>query len=108
MVNLIDKSFFFIPSYIFFSSILNKIHSFIVSYTADDSGKFKTIVQFDCRGIEPTDFSPRAGWIINSTENGQKFDDVDLSEDDWVEYDQKNCISIGIYEFESKFIKLKK
>lgn len=68
----------------------------------------KTIVTFDCRGVEPTDFSPRSGWIVKSSENGQTFDNVDLSEDDWVEYDQKNNNSIGIYEFQSSFIKLKK
>ena len=29
----------------------------IVPY--DTNGSFKTIVAFDCRGIEPVDFSPR-------------------------------------------------
>ncbi|KAH8304554.1 UPF0587 protein GA18326 [Drosophila kikkawai] len=79
-----------------------------VAYTADDAGSFKTIVVFDCRGVEPVEFSPRAGWRVSSSENGQAFEDVDLSEDDWVEYDQKNNNSVGVYEFASKFIKLKK
>lgn len=78
------------------------------AYTADDAGKFKTIVAFDCRGVEPVEFSPRTGWLVKSADNGQAFDEVDLSEDDWVEYDNKNKVSIGIYEFESTFIKLKK
>ncbi|EDW47690.1 UPF0587 protein CG4646 [Drosophila sechellia] len=77
-------------------------------YTADDSGAFKTIVVFECRGAEPVEFSPRIGWRVSSAENGQQFEEVDLSEDDWVEYDQKNNNSVGIYEFASKFIKLKK
>lgn len=80
----------------------------VATYTADDVGKFKTIVAFDCRGVEPIEFSPRTGWIVHSAENGQKFEDVDLCEDDWVEYDQKNKVSVGIYEFASNFIKLKK
>ncbi|XP_055613119.1 UPF0587 protein GA18326 [Uranotaenia lowii] len=79
-----------------------------VTYTAEDSGKLKTIVAFDCRGVEPTEFSPRSGWIAKATDNGPKFEDIDLSEDDWVEYDQKNNNSIGVYEFESNFIKMKK
>ncbi|XP_037948865.1 UPF0587 protein CG4646 [Teleopsis dalmanni] len=78
------------------------------TYTQDDSGTFKTIVVFDCRGVEPIEFSPRSGWIVRAADNGQQFEDVDLSEDDWVEYDQKNKNSIGVYEFASKFIKLKK
>ncbi|EAT48118.1 AAEL000847-PA [Aedes aegypti] len=78
------------------------------SYTADDSGKLKTIVAFDCRGVEPVAFSPRSGWIAKATEGGPKFEDIDLSEDDWVEYDQKNNNSVGVYEFEADFIKMKK
>ncbi len=31
----------------------------ITSYTDNDENSFKTIVAFDCRGVEPTDFSPR-------------------------------------------------
>lgn len=81
---------------------------FLGVYTTDDSGSYKLIVSFDCRGIEPVEFSPRAGWLVKAAENGQTFEDVDLSEDDWVEYDNKNKVSIGIYEFESNFIKLKK
>ncbi|EDW90649.1 UPF0587 protein CG4646 [Drosophila yakuba] len=77
-------------------------------YTADDSGGYKTIVVFECRGAEPVEFTPRVGWRVSSAENGQQFEEVDLSEDDWVEYDQKNNNSVGIYEFASKFIKLKK
>lgn len=80
----------------------------LATYTSDDAGKFKTIVSFDCRGVEPVEFTPRNGWIVKAAENGPTFEDVDLSEDDWVEYDQKNKTSIGIYEFESNFIKLKK
>uniref|UniRef100_A0A336KZU9 CSON001249 protein n=1 Tax=Culicoides sonorensis TaxID=179676 RepID=A0A336KZU9_CULSO len=77
-------------------------------YTENDVGKFKSIVSFDCRGIEPVEFSPRSGWIAKATENGQKFEDIDLSEDDWADYDEKNNQSVGITEFKSQFIKLKK
>ena len=28
-------------------------------YDADNAGSFKSVVTFDCRGVEPTDFSPR-------------------------------------------------
>lgn len=78
------------------------------TYLVDDAGKFKTTVAFDCRGVEPVEFSPRAGWIVKAIDNGQLFENVDLSEEDWVEYDMKNKTSVGIYEFESNFIKLKK
>lgn len=79
----------------------------IVEYGDDDTGKFKTIVAFDCRGVEPIEFSPRAGWIVKATDGGT-FNDVDLSEDDWADYDEKSGNSVGISEFKSQFVKLKK
>lgn len=96
--------------YNFFYKIyfIKTLATFSETYTQDDSGKFKTIVIFDCRGAEPVEFSPRAGWIAKAVDGGQSFDNIDLSEDDWVDYDEKNGNSVGIYEFASKFIKLKK
>lgn len=35
------------------------IRDSIKPYCDTDAGKFATIVAFDCRGIEPVDFSPR-------------------------------------------------
>lgn len=61
---------------------------------------------FDCRGIEPVDFLPNKGWIAKAAESGTVFNDIDLSED-WVDYDEKLSESVGIYEFESKFISVK-
>eukprot|EP00128_Syssomonas_multiformis_P011581 Colp12_sorted_trinity150504_noHs@20298 len=77
----------------------------IKPYTAEDSGKFAPIVQFDCRGIELFDFSPRDGWVAEGAETGTKFNAVDLSEGEWVEYDEKNKESVGIYEISSEFTK---
>lgn len=41
------------------------------------------------------------GFLVQS-ESGTKFDDVDLSEGEWVEYDEKLGDSVGIYELEHK------
>lgn len=41
------------------------------------------------------------GFMVES-ESGTKFGDVDLSESEWVEYDEKLGDSIGIYELEHK------
>ena len=37
----------------------------LTSYNVEDSNKFKTLVVFDCRGLEPVDFSPRNGWRVS-------------------------------------------
>ncbi|CAH4035027.1 unnamed protein product [Pieris brassicae] len=75
--------------------------------TSEDENKFKTIVIFDCRGVEPVDFQPKSGWIAEAEHNGKKFEEVDLSEKEWAEYDEKNQNSVGVYELEWNFIKVK-
>lgn len=72
----------------------------------DDQNKFKSIVKFDCRGIEPVDFLPGEGWIAVIEKSRKKFD-VDLSEKEWVDYDDKIKESVGVYEFEYEFVKVK-
>lgn len=76
-------------------------------YTEADSGKFRSIVSFDCRGIEPTEFDPRGGYIVKAIDNGQTFEDVEIESGDWTEYDDKNKNSVSIAEFKSQFVKVK-
>lgn len=75
-------------------------------YTDDDENKFKTIVVFDCRGVEPTDFSPRIGWVAEGVGTRTPFNDVNLTEKEWVDYDEKAKESVGIYEVEHNFVKV--
>ncbi|XP_066258452.1 UPF0587 protein CG4646 [Euwallacea similis] len=70
------------------------------SYTNEDSEKFKSIVAFDCRGTEPVDYRPSEGWLVKVEGSSKVFNDVDLIEKEWVEYDEKIQDSVGVYEFE--------
>ncbi|XP_003692796.1 CXXC motif containing zinc binding protein [Apis florea] len=85
---------------------MNILEDSIKSFIANDQDKFQTIVIFDCRGIEPSDFSAREGWIAK-TINGREFTDVDLSEGEWVDYCDKIKEPVGIYEIEHKFERMK-
>ncbi|XP_071811229.1 CXXC motif containing zinc binding protein-like isoform X1 [Apostichopus japonicus] len=78
----------------------------LTSYNADDSNRFKTIVSFECRGMTPVEYSPRVGFVCQGAESSSKFE-VDLGENEWVDYDEQSKESVGIYEFESKFVNLK-
>ncbi|KAG5680687.1 hypothetical protein PVAND_010180 [Polypedilum vanderplanki] len=79
-----------------------------VSYTEEDVGKFKTIVQLECRGIEPTAFEPREGFIAKAIDNGNTFENVEIDETgDWADFDEKNNNSVAISEFKSQFVKIK-
>nr|CAG4648989.1 EOG090X0HQJ [Polyphemus pediculus] len=79
----------------------------ITAYNDADQEKFKTIVKFDCRGMEPSDFSPRNGWCVEGLESGTKFTDVDITEKEWADYDEKAKTTVGIYEIEHQFVREK-
>ncbi|KAL1489142.1 hypothetical protein ABEB36_014084 [Hypothenemus hampei] len=74
------------------------------SYTNGDSEKFKSIVSFECRGIEPVDYRPLSGWIVKVEGSSKVFENVDLSEKEWVEYDEEIQDSVGVYEFEFELL----
>uniref|UniRef100_A0A8D1F2G5 CXXC motif containing zinc binding protein n=1 Tax=Sus scrofa TaxID=9823 RepID=A0A8D1F2G5_PIG len=70
-----------------------------------DNEKFKTIVEFECRGLEPVDFQPQAGFAAEGVESGTVFSDINLQEKDWTDYDEKAQESVGIYEVTHQFVK---
>uniref|UniRef100_A0A673TMX8 CXXC motif containing zinc binding protein n=1 Tax=Suricata suricatta TaxID=37032 RepID=A0A673TMX8_SURSU len=56
------------------------LSSTIKSYNAEDNEKFKTIVEFECRGLEPVDFQPQAGFAAEGVDSGTVFSDINLQE----------------------------
>ncbi|CEF68144.1 UPF0587 protein C1orf123 [Strongyloides ratti] len=77
-------------------------------YTSEKNEEYQTIVEFDCRGIEPTAFDFRNHWVAVAADSGIVFEDVDLSESLWTEYDEKMERCVEISEIESKFSVIKK
>ncbi|CAI2164069.1 16973_t:CDS:2 [Funneliformis geosporum] len=63
-------------------------------YTIESSGNFAQMITIECRGLELIDFEPRAR---------TKFEDIDLTDGDWAEYDEKGGIPVGISEVQAKF-----
>lgn len=76
------------------------------SYDFEDVPNFKTIVTFDCRGVEPTTFDARVGWKAEGHESGTKFTEIDLSNLEWADFDEKTNQPVGIYELEHRFVKI--
>lgn len=79
----------------------------ISKYTIEDSNIFKSIVAFDCRGVSVTDFSPRNGFKCYGVESNTLFEDVNLEEKEWVDYDEKQNQPVGIYEVQHQFVIIK-
>lgn len=58
-------------------------------YLIKSPPKWQNILEFECRGCEFVDFSPDGDWLVEGAESGTKFKDIDLSEGEWFEYDEK-------------------
>ncbi len=43
-------------------------------------------------------------WVVGFQTSGAKFVDIDLSEGEWSEYDEKASVSVGILNVEHKFV----
>ncbi|CAG8451321.1 6704_t:CDS:2 [Ambispora leptoticha] len=66
-------------------------------YTIENSGKFAEMAVIECRGLEFVDFEPRGA------ESGTIFDDIDLTDGDWADYDEKAGLPVGISEIKAEF-----
>ncbi|CAL8103710.1 unnamed protein product [Calicophoron daubneyi] len=77
------------------------------SYNAEDSGSYKTIIILDCRGVEPTEFSPRVGWAAQGLESNTEFSDVSLTDKNWCDFDADGNCEVDVFNVESRFVKVK-
>ena len=73
-------------------------------FITGDSGQFKTILGLECRGIEIERWIPGDDFVVEST-SGTIFENVDLTENDWADYDEKYDESVSITDLEFKIEK---
>jgi rubredoxin len=66
------------------------------AYAQSSPVKRVNILEFDCRGLEFVEFKPDGQWLATGIESGTKFADIDLSEGDWYEYDEKASSEVSI------------
>ncbi|KAL1927735.1 hypothetical protein VTP01DRAFT_3556 [Rhizomucor pusillus] len=76
-------------------------------YSAEKNGEFQKIAVFDCRGLELVDFQPRESWEAQGVESETPFQEIDLAEGEWAEYDEKAGEPVGIANIEVEFRKEK-
>ena len=87
---------------------LDILKDFLKPYVADKSDNFLVIVAFECRGLEPTAWDIRSGWVISSSCSSLVFDDVDLAEKEWYDYDENANETVSVTDIQHRFVKLKK
>lgn len=72
-------------------------------YTSEQSGQFAPLITIECRGLEFVGFNPQGIWKCKGAESETVFDEVDLSEGEWVDYDEKASLPVGVTSIESKW-----
>jgi len=73
----------------------------ITPYTSENA-QFQSLLVIECRGLEFIEFEPRKTWKCEGV-NGNPFTEVDLSEKEWNDYDEKTSLPTVISGFESKW-----
>ncbi|KAK4101072.1 DUF866-domain-containing protein [Parathielavia hyrcaniae] len=67
-----------------------------VPYQQSEPPKAHRILEFDCRGLEFTEFIPEGEWLADGIDSGTKFDGVELIEGEWFDYDEKAGDEVSI------------
>ncbi|CUV05032.1 unnamed protein product [Cryptosporidium hominis] len=70
--------------------------------TSEDEGKLVPVAAFDCRGINLTKWNPSFGYNVISN-SGKKFENINLEELEWCDFDENSNESVGIYNLNSEF-----
>ena len=71
--------------------------------TDDKSGEWVQIAAFECRGMEVVAWHPAENGDFTAESTGGKvFEEVDLSEGDWTDYDDDNDLAVSVMELDSK------
>ncbi|CAK9143967.1 unnamed protein product [Ilex paraguariensis] len=73
-----------------------------LTQTHGQTEKYAPLMLFDCRGYEPVDFVFREGWKAESIA-GTKFDGIDLSGNEYAEYDEKGECPVMISNLRATF-----
>ncbi|KAF9496112.1 DUF866-domain-containing protein [Pleurotus eryngii] len=69
---------------------------------ADENGQFASLLTLECRGLEFVGFDPRGIWQCEGL-TGAKFPEVDLENGEWVDYDEKAALPVGVSGLESQW-----
>lgn len=71
-------------------------------YEQSEPAKARRMLLFDCRGLEFVEFVPEGEWLAEGSESGTKFEDIELADGEWYDYDEKTGeeVSIGDLSWE--------
>ncbi|KXN72720.1 DUF866-domain-containing protein [Conidiobolus coronatus NRRL 28638] len=75
----------------------------IKPYSIENTNQFAEFATFECRGLEIINFQPREGFFAKGAESNTRFEDIDLTDGEWADYDDKANVEVSIMDIEVKF-----
>lgn len=63
-----------------------------------EANKSVALLEIDARGVEFLEFLPEGRFAAVGTESGTKFDEVDLEDAEWYDYDDKAGAEVSVTE----------
>jgi len=73
------------------------------TYSAESNEQLAPFVILDCRGLEFIGFEPRGTWKCVGLESGTVFDNVELVENEWFDYDEKAALPVSVSNIEGEW-----
>ncbi|MCJ1229530.1 hypothetical protein MMC12_006197 [Toensbergia leucococca] len=70
------------------------------SYSHASPPTRQIIIEFDCRGLEFTDFKADGEWMAKGLESPTPFSGIDLQEGEWFDYDEKAGEEVSIKDLQ--------
>lgn len=70
---------------------------------SSENGQLEPFLILECRNLEFIGFDPQGTWKCVGVESGTVFDDVDLTEGEWTDYDEKTTLPVGISKVEGEW-----
>ncbi|KAK3180750.1 hypothetical protein K4F52_007970 [Lecanicillium sp. MT-2017a] len=68
------------------------------AYQQTEPPKPQKIIEFDCRGLEFTEFNPEGEWLAEGIDTPTKFTGIELTDGEWFDYDEKSNEEVSIKE----------
>lgn len=70
--------------------------------TAEDNDEWVTLFAIECRGLEPVEWMSKNDFNVTST-GGAKFEEVDIEDGLWADYDAENECPVSIQNLTHEF-----
>ncbi|KAG6818013.1 hypothetical protein H0H87_009168 [Tephrocybe sp. NHM501043] len=69
---------------------------------SSENAQMEPLLKIECRGLELVGFDPKGIWKCRGLK-GTVFTDVDLTEGEWNDYDEKAALPVGVTDFQSSW-----